>query len=79
MATLKNCHSPAGMCFTTADLRHVNLIDCPQCKHGTLDLKDNDTWLCADCKAAFPAELLRAMDVLSNSSDTWKKSTLSPD
>ena len=78
MATLKNCHSPAGMHFSTANLRHVNLLDCPGCKFGTLDYTSDKTMQCADCKREYTVEELHTLGVLSNGelNDRRKQSEL---
>lgn len=54
MATIKNCHSPSGMGYSTSNLRNTNLTDCPSCKYGTLDPKNEHIMKCADCGKEFP-------------------------
>lgn len=57
MNTLRNCHSPAGMGYSTYGCRLTNLTDCPACKYGTLDkqVKDGvEFFKCADCGKEFP-------------------------
>ena len=59
MSTMKNCHSPAGMHFSNAGCSNTTLTDCPGCKFGTLDLKDERTMKCADCGREYSMEQLR--------------------
>jgi uncharacterized protein (DUF983 family) len=62
MATMKNCHSPAGMHFSNAGCRNTTLTDCPGCKYGTLDLvaaKYMPMMKCADCGREYSMEQLR--------------------
>lgn len=68
MATIKNCYSPGGMHFTTGNLRHTNLTDCPGCKHGTLDPHPEieHAMKCADCGREYTRKQLTEMRVLSN-------------
>jgi tRNA(Ile2) C34 agmatinyltransferase TiaS len=65
MATIKNCHSPAGMHFTTCNLSNANLKDCPGCKYGTLD-PNGDKWKCADCGREYTTTQLHDIAKLSN-------------
>lgn len=61
MATLKNCYSPSGMRFSTANVRLTTLTDCPGCKFGTLDRIDEDLMKCADCGRKYTTEQLREL------------------
>ena len=54
-ATIKKCYSPSGMAFTTKNVDHVTLTDCPACKFGTVDLIGHNEWKCADCGHEFLA------------------------
>jgi len=65
--TIKNCYSPAGMSFSTANLEHTNEIDCPSCKYGTLDRSSVDTEImcCIDCKREYTLTELRQLGILS--------------
>lgn len=55
--TVKNVHSPAGMGYALHGTRLTKLRDCPACKYGTIDRRENDKglvwWSCADCKREF--------------------------
>ena len=65
MPLVKNCDSPAGMHFSTANLKHTTLTDCPGCKFGTLDPTSDKTMQCADCKREYTLEELQTIGVLS--------------
>lgn len=57
MNKMRNCHSPAGMGYSSAGTRNVKLLDCPKCKFGTVDLlRGEGKAVCADCRAEFPIE-----------------------
>jgi len=58
---MKNCHSPAGMWFSNAGCSLTNLTDCPGCKYGTLDRKDEHSMKCADCGLEYTMEQMRDM------------------
>lgn len=64
MKTIKNVHSPAGMNYTTINVRHTTLIDCPGCKFGTIDEGKNGRWKCADCQRTYSAKQLKELKVI---------------
>jgi hypothetical protein len=66
MSTWKNTHSPAGMHFSSCGTQNINLIDCPKCKFGTLDRKNDKTMKCADCKQEYSVDELVRLHVLPN-------------
>lgn len=68
MATIKNCHSPAGMHFSNAGCELTNLMDCPGCKYGTLDPKDEQEMKCADCGKEYTMKQLSDLGLSSNGS-----------
>ena len=60
MSTVKNVHSPAGMHYSLCGARHVNEIDCPSCKYGTLIPKlQKDGYFCIDCHKEFPESVVK--------------------
>jgi len=61
MPTLKNCHSAAGMHFSSHGCRLTNLIDCPDCKFGTLDKTDLQKMKCADCGKEYTFQQLQEL------------------
>lgn len=63
MNTVKNVYSPAGMEYWDGNFSHVNLIDCPGCKFGTLDFDHKENkWTCADCNRKYSAQRLSAIE-----------------
>lgn len=66
-ATVKNCHSPAGMSFVTGRSL-VTATDCPGCKHGTLQYFDREGlqgFKCLDCERSYTMSLLVKLGVVS--------------
>jgi DNA-directed RNA polymerase subunit RPC12/RpoP len=54
------------MNFSSCGTRNTNLIDCPDCKYGTLDWTSDKTMKCADCNREYSVDKLKRLHVLPN-------------